>query len=62
MGYLMHFNNKKPSYLEQIGHKVKNAAELAGTIKSIWETGKAVYAGFETIAPYIGELGLLAGI
>ena len=47
--------------LEHVGQKVKNAAELAGTIKGIYDVGKMVYAGFQVAAPYL-EAAMLVGL
>ena len=32
-----------PSLLESIGQKVQTAAQVAGTLKGIWDAGKAIY-------------------
>ena len=61
MANLQNFrNNQRPSWLEGIGQKVKQAAELAGTVKSIYDVGKTVYSGFVAAAPYL-EMAMLAG-
>ena len=31
--------------LENVGQKVKSAAEIAGAVKGIWDVGKMVYSG-----------------
>ena len=36
-----------------LGQKVKDIAKLAGTVKSIYDTGKAVYSIAQVAAPYI---------
>lgn len=62
MANLMHHRSyRPPSTIESIGQKVKNAAEFAGTIKGIWDTGKVIYSGFQAAAPYI-EAAMLAGL
>ena len=38
---------------ESFGQKVKNIASTIGTIKTIYDTGKAIYAGVQVAAPYI---------
>jgi len=42
-----------------LGNKVKQAAEIAGTIKGIWDTGKTIY---HAVAPIIGPAVAAAGI
>ena len=42
-------NFRHPSHvglLENVGQKVKHAAEFAGTMKGIYDVGKMVYSGF----------------
>ena len=51
MGYLNTYNNKPPS--ESFGHKVKNVAETLGAIKGMYDTGKAIYSGIQTVAPLV---------
>ena len=36
-----------------IGQKIQNIAKLAGTVKSIYDTGRAVYSIGQMAAPYI---------
>lgn len=38
---------------ESFGQKVKNVAEVVGTIKGMYDTGKLIYSGIQTAAPYI---------
>ena len=47
--------------LENVGQKVKNAAERAGTVKGIWDVGKMIYSGFQVAAPCL-EMAMLAGL
>ncbi len=54
-------NNSHVGLLEHVGQKVKNAAEIAGTIKRIWDVGKMVYSGFQVAAPYL-EAAMLVGL
>jgi hypothetical protein len=48
-----------PSLLNGIGQKVKDIAELAGTVKTIWNVGRAAYQGFQAVAPYIEAASFL---
>ena len=38
---------------EGFGQKVKRATEIAGTIKGIYETGKAILSAGRAVAPYV---------
>ena len=50
MGHRQHNN---PSNMESIGQKVKSVAEIAGTLKGIWDIGSSIYQGVKTIAPIV---------
>jgi hypothetical protein len=47
--------------LDNVGQKVKHAAEIAGAMKGIWDVGKMAYAGFQVAAPYL-EAMMLVGL
>jgi hypothetical protein len=50
----MAVNVKRHSdWIQKIGDKVRQGAEIAGTVKGIWDTGKMIYGGIQTIAPYV---------
>ncbi len=38
---------------EGFGQKVKKKASVVGTIKGMYDTGKAIYSGMQVAAPYI---------
>ena len=40
-------------WIQNFGDKVRQGAEIAGKIKGIWDTGKMIYGGIQTVAPYI---------
>jgi len=62
MANLQNFrNNQRPNWIEGLGQKVKQAAELAGTVKGIYDVGKTIYSGFVAAAPYL-EAAMLAGL
>ena len=62
MANLQNFrNNSHVNLLENVGQKVKNAAEIAGTVKGIWDVGKMIYSGFQVAAPYL-EMAMMAGL
>ena len=45
MANLQNFRHyRHVNLLENVGQKVKNAAELAGTMKGIYDLGRGVYA------------------
>ena len=39
------------------GQKVQNIASAVGTIKGMYDTGKAIYSGMQVAAPYV-EMGM----
>ena len=62
MANLQNFkNNRDVNLLEQVGQKVKHAAEIAGAVKGVWDVGKMVYSGFQVALPYL-EMAMLAGL
>ena len=62
MANLQNFrHNTNPGWVGGVGQKVKNAVEIAGAVKSIWDVGRTVYSGFVTAAPYLEAL-MLAGL
>ena len=62
MANLQNFrHHKHVGLLENVGQKVKNAAEIAGTVKGIWDVGKMAYSGFQAALPII-EAMMLVGL
>jgi len=57
----MHFSHRrqKPSFFSNIGNKVKNAAEIVGAVKGIYDVGRMVYNGVRTIGPAVAAAGVL---
>ena len=54
MAHLHQFHkNEKPSMFASIGHKIKSVAEVAGTIKTIYDIGKGVAT---TVGPALAAL------
>ena len=47
--------NKQRRPKESFGQKVKNVSETLAGLKGIYETGKMVYSGIQTAAPYIAS-------
>ena len=52
MGYEQHL---RPSFLEARGQKVKHGAEVFGKAKGLYDTGKALFSEYETMAPLINQ-------
>ena len=42
-----------------MGNKVKSAAEIAGTVKGIFELGKNIYSGVRAAAPVVASMAAL---
>jgi hypothetical protein len=53
MGHLIH--RSKPSLVARIGEKVRNAAEIAGALKGIYDIGRTIYTVGRTVAPYVAS-------
>jgi len=52
---------QKVKNVSDFGQKVKNVTETVGAIKGLWDTGRMVYSGIQTAAPYIARgLAMLA--
>jgi len=47
------------SWLSSIGNKVKNAAEIAGAVKGIYDTGRMLYNAAQYIGPSVAAAGVL---
>jgi hypothetical protein len=45
--------NKHHGLSQGLGHKIKDIAKLAGTVKGIYDTSKAVYSIASVAAPYV---------
>ena len=62
MANLQNFrDNQRPSWIEGLGQKVKQAAQFAGAVKGIYQVGQAAYAGIAAAAPYL-EMAMLVGL
>jgi hypothetical protein len=48
--------NKHPGFVQNIGNKIKFGAEVAGSLKTIFDIGKSIYS---TLGPIAGGLALL---
>ena len=49
-------NNTHHGMSGGLGQKIQNIAKLAGTVKGIYDTGRAVYSIGQAVAPYIVPL------
>ena len=48
-----HSKHKHSGFLHGLGQKVQNLAELAGTVKGIYDTGKTVFSLARAASPYV---------
>ena len=63
MANLMNYtNNKHHGLSEGLGHKIKDLAKLAGTVKGIYDTGKTIYSIASAAAPYVEMALPLLGV
>ena len=53
MALLHNHNTKKLSLLHSVGEKIKYGAEVAGAVKTIFDTGKTIYT---TLSPVLSVL------
>jgi len=50
----MAVNHKgKQNWAQNFGDKVRQGVEIVGGIKGLWDTGKMIYGGIQTVAPYV---------
>ena len=49
----MAFHNKHKSIIQNFGDKVRQGTEIAAGLKGLWDTGKMIYGGIQTVAPYV---------
>ena len=58
MVHLNNFRNNKyqPSTLQQIGQKVKHAAEFIAMAKGAWDIGRSIYETGRALAPIAGAV------
>ena len=45
--------NKHHGLSQGLGHKIKDIAKLAGTVKGIYDTSRTVYSIASAAAPYV---------
>jgi hypothetical protein len=51
---------RESSFLEGLGNKIKQGAEIAGALKGAWDIGQAIYGAASSVAPYIAPfVGIL---
>ena len=48
----LHRKAEKP-FTQKFGDEVRQGVEIAQGLKGLWDTGRAIYGGIQTIAPYI---------
>jgi len=60
MAYKNNINrSNSQSWLSSIGNKVKHAAEIAGAVKGIYDTGRMLYNAAQYIGPSVAAAGVL---
>ena len=60
---LKHHNKTKLNFWQNVGHKFRQAAAVAGTVKSLTDTGRTIYSGAQAIAPYASAVApIIAGL
>jgi hypothetical protein len=60
MAYKNNINrNHSQSWFSSIGNKVKNAAEIAGAVKGIYDTGRMLYNAAQYIGPAVAAAGVI---
>jgi len=52
----------KTSMFDSIGQKVQSGLQLFGQAKAAYETGKALYTGFQTVYPYLETAAALFAV
>ena len=50
---MAHTQQAQSAFWHSVGQKVRTGVEMAATAKNIWNTGKLIYQGVRTAAPYI---------
>ena len=51
--------SRNRGWLSSIGNKVKNAAEIAGAVKGIYDTGRMLYNAAKYIGPAVAAAGVV---
>ena len=51
--------NRSQSWFSSIGNKVKHAAEIAGAVKGIYDTGRMLYNAAQYIGPAVAAAGVI---
>jgi len=51
--------SRNRGWLSSIGNKVKNAAEIAGAVKGIYDTGRMLYNAAQYIGPAVAAAGVV---
>lgn len=49
-------NTSSNTSMSDLGSKVKNVAEVVGAVKGLYDMGKMIYHGAQTIAPFVRPL------
>jgi len=55
----LHNLNRKQSFWGGVGSKIKHVAEIAGSVKGIYDTGRMLYNAAQYIGPAVAAAGVL---
>ena len=59
MAHLHNISRRQnPSLLSSIGSKIRHAAEFAGAVKEIYDTGRMLYNAAQYIGPAVAAAGV----
>ena len=57
MASLHNFRHRqKPTWLEGVGNKIKNVAEIIGAAKGIYDVGRGIYTAAQAATPLLAML------
>ena len=57
MASLHNFRHRqKPTWLEGVGNKIKNVAEIIGSVKGIYDVGRGLYTAAQAATPFLAML------
>ena len=60
MAHLHNMHRKhSQGFWSSVGEKVKHAAEIAGTVKGLYDTGRMLYNAAQYIGPAVAAAGVI---
>ena len=45
--------DKRQTFWQRVGHRIQQGAEVVGTLKGAYDTGRTIYSGMQAAAPYV---------